>query len=90
MLVPQFTILYVANPTHSALFYRELFGREPVEESPTFAMFVFESGARLALWSSTTVEPAVTQSAGAMELAFPQPDETSVDSGLAAWQARGA
>ena len=42
MLVPQFTILYVANPTRSALFYRELFGREPVEESPTFAMFVFE------------------------------------------------
>ena len=89
MLVPQFTILYVANPTRSALFYRQLFGREPVEESPTFAMFVFESGARLALWSSTTVEPAVTQSAGAMELAFSLPDETSVDSGLSEWQARG-
>lgn len=51
MLIPQFTILYVANPAHSTLFYRELFGRPPVEESPTFAMFVFESGARLALWS---------------------------------------
>ena len=89
MLIPQFTILYVANPTHSALFYRELFGREPVEESPTFAMFVFESGARLALWSSTTVEPAVTQSAGAKELAFSLPDETSVDYGLSEWQARG-
>ena len=62
MLIPQFTILYVANPAHSTLFYRELFGRPPVEESPTFAMFVFESGARLALWSSATVEPAVTQS----------------------------
>lgn len=49
MLIPQFTILYVANPARSALFYRELFGRPPVEESPTFAMFVFESGARLAL-----------------------------------------
>lgn len=34
MLVPQFTILYVANPTRSALFYRELFGRPPVEEVP--------------------------------------------------------
>ncbi|MFQ1914087.1 VOC family protein [Aeromonas veronii] len=89
MLVPQFTILYVTNPTRSALFYRELFGREPVEESPTFAMFVFESGARLALWSSATVEPAVTQTAGAMELALSLPDETSVDSGLSEWQARG-
>lgn len=79
MLVPQFTILYVANPTRSALFYRELFGRQPVEESPTFAMFVFESGARLALWSSATVEPAVTQTAGAMELAFALPDDDTVE-----------
>lgn len=87
--VPPFTILYVANPALSTLFYRELFGRPPVEESPTFAMFVFESGAKLALWSSATVAPAVTQSAGAMELAFPMPDEASVDAGLAEWQARG-
>ncbi|QWL67817.1 VOC family protein [Aeromonas jandaei] len=89
MLVPQFTILYVTNPTRSALFYRELFGREPVEESPTFAMFVFESGARLALWSSATVEPAVTQTAGAMELAFALPDDDTVDRLSAEWLARG-
>lgn len=89
MLVPQFTILYVANPTRSALFYRELFGREPVEESPTFAMFVFESGARLALWSSAIAEPAVTQTAGAMELAFALPDDDAVDRLSAEWLARG-
>ncbi|SIR21436.1 VOC family protein [Aeromonas hydrophila] len=89
MLVPQFTILYVTNPTRSALFYRELFGREPVEESPTFAMFVFESGARLALWSSATVEPAVTQMAGAIELAFALPDDDAVERLSAEWLARG-
>ena len=89
LLVPPFTILYVTNPARSARFYHKLFGRPPVEESPTFAMFVFESGAKLALWSSATVEPAATQSAGAMELAFPLPDETSVDTGLAEWQAHG-
>ncbi|OCQ43998.1 drug:proton antiporter [Aeromonas veronii] len=89
MLVPQFTILYVTNPTRCALFYRELFGREPVEESPTFAMFVFESGARLALWSSATVEPAVTKTAGAMELAFALPDDDAVDRLSAEWLARG-
>ena len=89
MLVPQFTILYVTNPTRSALFYRELFGREPVEESPTFAMFVFESGAKLALWSSATVEPAVTQTAGAMELAFALPDDDAVDRLSAEWLERG-
>ena len=89
MLVPQFTILYVANPARSALFYRELFGRKPVEESPTFAMFVFESGTRLALWSSATVEPAVTQTAGAMELAFTLPDNAAVDRLSDEWLARG-
>ena len=52
-------------------------------------MFAFESGAKLALWSSATVEPAATQSGGAMELAFSLPDETSVDKGLAEWQAHG-
>lgn len=87
--VPPFTILYVTDPASSVHFYRELFGRPPVEESPAFAMFVFESGAKLAIWSIATVEPAVTQSAGAMELAFPLPDEASVDTGLAKWQARG-
>ncbi|MGG5828575.1 hypothetical protein ACQ4LF_24020, partial [Aeromonas salmonicida] len=38
-----------------------------------------ETGAR--------VDPAVTQSAGAMELAFPLPDEASVDTRLAEWRA---
>ncbi len=52
-------------------------------------MFVFESGARLALWSSATVEPAVTQTAGAMELAFALPDDAAVDRQSAEWQARG-
>ena len=89
LLVPPLTILYVANPARSARFYHKLFGRPPVEESSTFAMFAFESGAKLALWSNATVEPTATQSAGAMELAFPLPDETSVDKGLAEWQAHG-
>lgn len=89
MLAPQFSILYVTNPACSALFYRELFGRPSVEESPTFAMFVFESGARLALWDRNNVEPIVSQEAGAMELAFPLPDDASVDVGFAKWQASG-
>lgn len=89
MLAPQFSILYVTNPARSALFYRELFSRPPVEESPTFAMFVFESGARLALWDRNNVEPVVSQEAGAMELAFSLPDDASVDVGFAKWQASG-
>ena len=52
-------------------------------------MFVFESGARLALWSSATVEPAVTQTVGAMELAFALPDDAAVDRLSTEWLARG-
>ena len=33
MLIPQFTILYVANPAHSTLFYRELFGFKQIKDS---------------------------------------------------------
>ncbi|MGY3945049.1 VOC family protein [Aeromonas tecta] len=89
MHIPQFSILYVANPVHSARFYRELFQRAPVEECPSFAMFVFESGAKLALWAREQVEPAVTQEAGAMELAFPLPDDACIDACFAKWQADG-
>ncbi|MFQ1619497.1 VOC family protein [Aeromonas veronii] len=87
--VPPFTILYVSNTARSTLFYQDLLGRPPVEQSTTFAMFVFESGAKLALWSSATVEPAVTQTAGAMELAFSLPDDEAVDCLSAEWLARG-
>ncbi|MCF3097390.1 drug:proton antiporter [Aeromonas australiensis] len=87
--VPPFTILYVSNTARSTLFYQDLLGRLPVEQSTTFAMFVFESGAKLALWSSATVEPAVTQTAGAMELAFALPDDEAVDRLSAEWLARG-
>ncbi|MEG0009746.1 MAG: VOC family protein [Aeromonas sp.] len=89
MHIPQFSILYVANPVRSALFYRELFQRAPVEECPSFAMFVFDSGARLALWARDQVESVVSQEAGAMELAFPLPDDASVDASFAKWQSDG-
>lgn len=70
--VPPFTILYVSNPARSALFYRELFGRPPVEASATFAMFVFESGARLALWASATVNTKAV-SCFTWNVPFPHP-----------------
>jgi hypothetical protein len=36
---PNFLVLYVDNPAASAAFYRDLFGREPSEASPTFVLF---------------------------------------------------
>ena len=79
-------LLLVESPAASAAFYADLLGREPVESSPTFAMFTMPSGAGLGLWSRHTVEPAPGATAGAAELAFAMPD---VDAVHADWSARG-
>ena len=46
-----FVLLYVDSPPASAKFYRELLGKPPIEQSPTFAMFAMDSGLMLGLWS---------------------------------------
>lgn len=79
-------ILLVADPAASARFYRELLALEPLEESPTFAMFGLTSGIAVGLWSRRTVEPPPAATAGASELCFTEED---VDGVHAAWAARG-
>lgn len=70
MITPNMTLLYVDNPEKSAIFYRQLLGREPVEFSPTFALFVLSNGFKLAMWSKHTVEPAATAAGGGSEIGF--------------------
>ena len=79
-------ILLVASPAASAEFYRGIFGIPPVEQSPTFAMFVLPSGLQVGLWSSATTAPPVAGAPGAAELCFLEED---VDGMHAAWEARG-
>lgn len=66
-----FTLLFVANPQKSSLFYQEFFKLKPVEESPTFVMFALKNGVMLGLWSKYTAEPRVDASPGALEICFP-------------------
>lgn len=80
------TILLVADPSHSAAFYRDLLGAAPVEQSPTFAMFILPSGAGIGLWSTGTVAPPPASTPGACELCF---REENVDAVYTAWVARG-
>src|SRR5947209_8754897 len=79
-------ILYVDSPPASARFYAALLGQEPVESSPTFAMFALPGGTGLGLWSRHTVEPAALAAGGGAELAFTA-DE--VDAVHTDWTARG-
>ena len=81
-------ILYVDSPPASTAFYSGLLGRDPVETSPTFAMFAMDSGVMLGLWSRHTVEPAATLVGGG-EIAFNVGDAAQVKSTHAAWQKRG-
>jgi catechol 2,3-dioxygenase-like lactoylglutathione lyase family enzyme len=90
MTDPNFIILYVDNPSVSADFYADLLGKTPVESSPTFAMFILESGLKLGLWSRHTVEPASPAAAGGGgELAFPVANNDTVHSLFADWVKRG-
>ncbi len=57
MLSPDMTILAVAGAQVGARFYHSLLGIEPVENSPTFAMFVLASGLKLGLWQREGMVP---------------------------------
>jgi catechol 2,3-dioxygenase-like lactoylglutathione lyase family enzyme len=86
---PNYVLLYVDNAAASAAFYRELLDKEPVEASPTFALFVLSSGVKLVLWSRHTVEPAAGALPGCAELVFPVADAAAVVAQHDAWHARG-
>lgn len=66
-----FVLLFVTNPMKSSLFYQEIFGTKPIEESPTFVMFALQNGVMVGLWSKYTAEPCVEAAAGAVEICFP-------------------
>ena len=86
---PNLTILYVNDPLASAAFYADLLGRPPVESSPTFAMFAFDSGLMLGLWSRHTATPAATAAGGGGEIAFTASDADAVRAMHADWRRRG-
>ncbi len=97
--VPTYVLLYVRSPAESAAFYADLLGRTPVEQSPTFALFVLDGGYRLGLWVREGVVPAAAQplalapadasATARCELAIAVADPAAVDALHAAWCARG-
>ncbi|QWF15066.1 VOC family protein [Lysobacter capsici] len=89
MIDSNFVLLYVDRPEASAEFYAGLLEKTPVENSPTFALFVLASGMKLGLWSRHTVEPAAPPAFGGAELAFQVDDYARVDAIHADWSARG-
>jgi predicted enzyme related to lactoylglutathione lyase len=89
MLNPNFMLFFVDSPAVSAGFYGTLFGLEPVETSPTFALFALSSGLMLGLWSKHTAEPRPGALAGGTELGLTVDDKAAVDATYAEWKDRG-
>jgi len=85
-----FVLLYVDSPAASAAFYAELLGKPPVENSPTFALFVLDSGLKLGLWARHAVVPAARwYTGGGGELAFAVADPHAVAAMHEDWSRRG-
>jgi catechol 2,3-dioxygenase-like lactoylglutathione lyase family enzyme len=72
-----YILLAVANPAASADLYSKLLGRQPVENSPTFVLYVLENGMKLGLWIAGDIVPAA-KPAGGVELSFAMPDRDTV------------
>lgn len=87
---PRYILLFVDNPPASAAFYAGLLQAEPVENSPTFALFVSPAGLKLGLWSRHTAEPAPLAAGGGAEVGFPVDSKAEVDALHARWAAQGA
>lgn len=83
-----FILLYVEDPAKSAEFYRVALGMEPLEQSPTFAMFKLNQQTMLGLWIRSGVEPAAGDSRA--EIAFSLPADSEVDAEQARLKANGA
>ncbi|MBT1062138.1 VOC family protein [Bowmanella sp. Y26] len=76
---PNLIILYVRDAEFSSAFYGTLFDVSPIEQSNDFAMFVLAGGLRFGVWARDAVKPAVSASAGAMEIAIPVADKAQVE-----------
>ena len=83
-------LLYVTDAPASARFYAKLLGKEPVEASETFAMFILPSGLGLGLWGKAGVEPTPAAAGGGSEIGFKVAATDMVDATHADWQAKGA
>jgi predicted enzyme related to lactoylglutathione lyase len=80
-----YILLAVADPAASARFYSALLGVQPVENSPTFVLYVLPNGIKLGLWIANEMVPAPLP-AGGVEVTFSQASEADVRATHAAWQ----
>jgi catechol 2,3-dioxygenase-like lactoylglutathione lyase family enzyme len=82
-------ILYVEKVEASTAFYSGLFGREPLESHPNFAMFALEGGFLLGLWAGRDADPKPKGAGGGCELTFTCEKDAELDALHAEWSGKG-
>ena len=82
-----YILLAVADPAASARFYTALLGREPVENSPTFVLYVLPNGIKLGLWIANEMVPA-PKPAGGVEVCFSLTNDQALHTTFADWQTK--
>ena len=82
-----YILLAVADPAASARFYSNLLGLAPVENSPTFVLYVLPNGIKLGLWIARDIVPAI-KPAGGVEITFSEADADDVRATHAEWQGK--
>ena len=80
-----YLLLAVANPAKSAELYTKLLGVEPVENSPTFVLYVLPNGIKIGLWIKDEIEPK-PKAAGGVEISFTEASKDAVLATYAAWK----
>ena len=84
-----YLLLAVANPAKSSALYSKLLGVEPVENSPTFVLYVLPNGIKIGLWIASEIEPKA-KPAGGVEISFTEDSRDAVRATYDAWKAAGA
>jgi predicted enzyme related to lactoylglutathione lyase len=83
------TFAYVSDAVASAALYAQLFGAEPIDNSPQHAMFAFPNGTTFGVWGREVVQPQAEVMGGGMEFTFRVGSDAEVDQRHAEWQALG-
>lgn len=83
-----FVLLPVRDPMVSAQTCAVLLGRQPVEQSPTFVMFVLPTGLKVGLWAAKGMTPTPSAPGGS-ELAFTFESREALHAAFDAWTKAG-
>ena len=83
-----YLLLAVRDPLKSAELYSKLLGREPVERSRTFVLYVLPTGLKIGLWLADEMKPT-PKTAGGVEISFSEESKDAVRATYAEWTRLG-